>query len=167
LPALQRTLLDGIHLPDLVRPLGTQACGSGFAPGRRDRLPAGATIALHRSRAGQGQVRMQILQLKQDVRRAPSGMLLVQEQGLLQRGRRFRRRRAAINWLQCRFALFAKTLAQSPHRAAGKTKFISDVSRMAALLQTRLNLPPQGQRQRCRHVSHSMTEGSSRICRPA
>jgi hypothetical protein len=140
---LQRTLLDSVHLPNFVRPLGTLARRSGFASRRCGRLPAGAKVSLQSSRAGQRHVSMQLLQTKQDVRRAPGWMLLVQQQRLLQRPRRCRRLGLTIRCLQRRLTPFAKLLTKSPHGAARKMKFISNVRRLAALLQTRPYSSPQ------------------------
>jgi hypothetical protein len=81
-------LLDGVHLPDVVRLPGQGVRRGGLAARRGGgQLPAGEP-ALQRAGAGQvAEVGVVLAQLEQHVGRAPGGMLVVQQQGLLDRGR--------------------------------------------------------------------------------
>ena len=144
---LQRTLLDGIHLPNLMRSMGTAPSRSGFASGRRGRLLRLLESSLQSSFVGQiRKVGVPVFQLGKDVSSAPGWVLLVQEQGLLHRCRRSRRDRSMIRRLQRRLPVVAELLAQSPHGSRRETKFEGDVSRFAALLNTLQDFLPQSQR---------------------
>ena len=61
---------------------------------------------------------MQVPQLKQQVRGTPGGMLLMQEQGLLDGlGRRWRRRRCCVSRLEGGATLLPESVAQVANRS--------------------------------------------------
>jgi hypothetical protein len=117
LPASQAELLDGVHLPDLVRLLRRRCRRGGLASGRGGGLAEPLHPALQGPGAGRRQVGMQVPQLEQQVRGTPGGMLLMQEQGLLDGlGRRGRRRCRVSRW-EGGATLLPESVAQVANRS--------------------------------------------------
>jgi len=77
----QRHALAGVHLPDLVRPLGPAGVGLGPAAARGRRQPLGAEPALQGAGRRRGRGRRPVPQQDADERGAPGGVLASQPQG--------------------------------------------------------------------------------------
>jgi hypothetical protein len=130
-------LLDGIHLPNLMRSAGAPARQRRLASGRRRRLLRFAEVALESSLTREvPKVETQTPQLGENISSAPSWMLLMQEQSLLDHVGGRRRHRTIIRRLQRRLTVFTKLLAKSPYRARRQAKLAGDFSRFAALLKS-------------------------------
>src|SRR5213592_776034 len=99
-------------------PRGLGPFRGGFAPRRRDGLLGFTKTPLQTSLTREiPSIRILLLQLQQNVCRAPAWMLLTQMQRLLDRLRNRCRRRTMIRRLERRFAVSAKPLAKSPNGA--------------------------------------------------
>jgi hypothetical protein len=137
-------LLDGIHLPNLMRLLRADALRRRLAARRRGRLLQRAEAALKRAFAGEFiDIGIPKFQPHEKVSGAPARVQFVQRKCFLQkRGGRGRRRRT-IRGFECRLAAFEELLAEASHGPRGQSKFASDVGWPAVLLKTFEDEPPK------------------------
>ena len=112
-------MLNGVHLPNVVRPRGGATLRRGSAAGRRRRLPQRAEAALKRAFAGEVVgIGMSLLQMNPQVAGAPARVQMVERDGIPNEGA-VDRFGAMIGGLERRLAAFAKLAAQVPHGACG------------------------------------------------
>jgi hypothetical protein len=159
LTGLQGTLLDGVHLPDLMHAGGPSPLRGGLASGRRRRELPLLKVSLQGAFTGQiGPLRLLATQFHQDIGRAPSGMEFMQVQGLQQGGPRRGCWGRMVAGRQRRRAPRAELLTESPNRSRREPKLRRDVRRQAAELETGHDLSPQGKRKRRRHGDFSLKD---------
>jgi len=111
-------LLDGVHLPNVVRHRSAVTKGRRFAAGRGGWFAVPTKPTLEGAGAGQvGEFGMQASQTQPHIRSAPRGMLLMQQQGEGQQGRRRGGFAAAVGGPQRCLALRLEGRDEPAHRA--------------------------------------------------
>jgi hypothetical protein len=134
-----------------------------LATGGRGGLPLPPQPALQRPHAGQvGRLGIEQVQVQPQVGGAPTRMLLVQEQGLLDPRRR-RRRGGVVVTRPDRTGVGTQAGAEGADRPFGKAQFARDGGRGRALLQLMQDTLPRREWNRCRHGNLRLPKGAGTI----
>jgi hypothetical protein len=153
LAAGQPELLDGVHLPDGVRPVRPRPDPVRPAAGRGGRLAVPGEVALQGAGAGHaGEAGMEVAQANAQIGRAPGRVLGVQQEGLLEgRAEGGGPGAARVGGDQGGRAVAAEGLTEATHRARAQPELPGQVGGAVAALPAGVHPLSHGEGEGGRH----------------